>query len=253
MVAAASAREVPIPVYAEMSSINPVFVFPSALGDRAAELGRAYIASMIHRRRPVVYQPRSCLPRRCPRCGRIRPGCHRRCGRIACRTDAVPGTGRGILARGRAVRREHWCHRRSPRGRRHIDCLQGPPRLIRHDRRRFPRRSRHSGGGLRPGIGDRARRRRRSTGGDRRPPRRSAHRGDSRDINRLFRDSPAARAARITRRADRCSTAGPPESRSGMLSIHGGPFPATSAPSSTSVGSRAIERFLRPVVLPERA
>jgi NADP-dependent aldehyde dehydrogenase len=29
--------------------------------------------------------------------------------------------------------------------------------------------------------------------------------------------------------------------------VHGGPFPATSDPRSTSVGSRAIERFLRPV------
>ena len=33
----------------------------------------------------------------------------------------------------------------------------------------------------------------------------------------------------------------------GHAVIHGGPFPATSAPSTTSVGSRAIERFLRPV------
>lgn len=29
--------------------------------------------------------------------------------------------------------------------------------------------------------------------------------------------------------------------------IHGGPFPATTAPATTSVGTRAIERFLRPV------
>jgi NADP-dependent aldehyde dehydrogenase len=33
----------------------------------------------------------------------------------------------------------------------------------------------------------------------------------------------------------------------GHAIVHGGPFPATSAPSTTSVGSRAIERFLRPV------
>ncbi|MGB3485100.1 MAG: aldehyde dehydrogenase (NADP(+)), partial [Mycobacterium sp.] len=40
----------------------------------------------------------------------------------------------------------------------------------------------------------------------------------------------------------------------GHATVHGGPFPATSAPSTTSVGSRAIERFLRPVAyqnLPE--
>lgn len=33
----------------------------------------------------------------------------------------------------------------------------------------------------------------------------------------------------------------------GHAMVHGGPFPATSAPQSTSVGSLAIERFLRPV------
>ncbi|GAA4611996.1 hypothetical protein GCM10023195_51130 [Actinoallomurus liliacearum] len=29
--------------------------------------------------------------------------------------------------------------------------------------------------------------------------------------------------------------------------VHGGPFSATSAPAATSVGTRAIKRFLRPV------
>jgi 2,5-dioxopentanoate dehydrogenase len=29
--------------------------------------------------------------------------------------------------------------------------------------------------------------------------------------------------------------------------VHGGPFPATSDPRTTSVGTAAIERFLRPV------
>ena len=33
----------------------------------------------------------------------------------------------------------------------------------------------------------------------------------------------------------------------GHAMVHGGPFPATSDPRSTSVGSRAIERFQRPV------
>jgi alpha-ketoglutaric semialdehyde dehydrogenase len=33
----------------------------------------------------------------------------------------------------------------------------------------------------------------------------------------------------------------------GHAMVHGGPYPATSAPATTSVGTRAIERFLRPV------
>lgn len=42
----ANARPVPIPVYAEMSSINPVLLFPAALATRAEDLGRAFVASL---------------------------------------------------------------------------------------------------------------------------------------------------------------------------------------------------------------
>ncbi|EDY44477.1 hypothetical protein SSBG_02082 [Streptomyces sp. SPB074] len=31
--------------------------------------------------------------------------------------------------------------------------------------------------------------------------------------------------------------------------VHGGPWPATSAPWSTSVGTAAVDRFTRPVAL----
>jgi 2,5-dioxopentanoate dehydrogenase len=46
LVAAAAARPEPIPVYAEMSSINPVFLLDGALQTHGAELGRAYVASL---------------------------------------------------------------------------------------------------------------------------------------------------------------------------------------------------------------
>lgn len=46
LVSAAAARPEPIPVYAEMSSINPVFVLGGALNTRGAELGRAFVASL---------------------------------------------------------------------------------------------------------------------------------------------------------------------------------------------------------------
>lgn len=42
----AAARPVPIPVYAEMSSINPVILGPAALAARGAELGNAFVASL---------------------------------------------------------------------------------------------------------------------------------------------------------------------------------------------------------------
>jgi NADP-dependent aldehyde dehydrogenase len=46
LVRAAAARPVPIPVYAEMSSINPVLLLPAALANRGAELGTAFVGSL---------------------------------------------------------------------------------------------------------------------------------------------------------------------------------------------------------------
>ena len=46
IVAAAAAREVPIPVYAEMSSINPVVVLPGALAQDGDALAAAYVGSL---------------------------------------------------------------------------------------------------------------------------------------------------------------------------------------------------------------
>ncbi|MFC0327235.1 aldehyde dehydrogenase (NADP(+)), partial [Halomonas organivorans] len=43
---AAQARPEPIPVYAEMSSINPVFVLPEALNNRGKDLGEAFVGSL---------------------------------------------------------------------------------------------------------------------------------------------------------------------------------------------------------------
>src|SRR6185312_4603172 len=43
---AAAARPEPIPVYAEMSSVNPVILLPAALAGRAATLAREFVASL---------------------------------------------------------------------------------------------------------------------------------------------------------------------------------------------------------------
>lgn len=42
----ASMRSEPVPVYAEMSSINPVFLLPEALSSRADKIGAEFVASM---------------------------------------------------------------------------------------------------------------------------------------------------------------------------------------------------------------
>lgn len=46
LVAAAAARPEPIPVYAEMSSINPVFLMPGALAARAEALAQGFVQSL---------------------------------------------------------------------------------------------------------------------------------------------------------------------------------------------------------------
>ncbi|RRS00730.1 aldehyde dehydrogenase (NADP(+)) [Glycomyces terrestris] len=45
--ATAAARPVPIPVYAEMSSVNPVFLLPGALADAPGDLARGFAASAV--------------------------------------------------------------------------------------------------------------------------------------------------------------------------------------------------------------
>jgi NADP-dependent aldehyde dehydrogenase len=46
LAAQAAKRAEPIPVYAEMSSINPVLLMPAALAARGAEIGSAFVASL---------------------------------------------------------------------------------------------------------------------------------------------------------------------------------------------------------------
>ncbi len=46
LVKLAQARDVPIPVFAEMSSINPVLLLPEALSSRAEALGTAFVGSL---------------------------------------------------------------------------------------------------------------------------------------------------------------------------------------------------------------
>ena len=47
LMAVAAARPVPIPVYAEMSSINPVFLMPQALAARAEEIATGFAGSLV--------------------------------------------------------------------------------------------------------------------------------------------------------------------------------------------------------------
>ncbi len=47
LMAVAAARPQPIPVYAEMSSINPVFLLPAALRERGSDIAKGFAASLV--------------------------------------------------------------------------------------------------------------------------------------------------------------------------------------------------------------
>ncbi len=47
LAALAAQRPVPVPLFAEMSSVNPVFLFPGALRERAPAIGEALVASVL--------------------------------------------------------------------------------------------------------------------------------------------------------------------------------------------------------------
>lgn len=57
LVQASQARTVPIPVYAEMSSVNPVFILPGALERDVTELANGYVASALGSSGQLCTQP----------------------------------------------------------------------------------------------------------------------------------------------------------------------------------------------------
>lgn len=57
LMATAANRPVPIPVYAEMSSINPVFIFEGALSGDIAALAQAYVGSVVGSSGQLCTQP----------------------------------------------------------------------------------------------------------------------------------------------------------------------------------------------------
>ena len=70
-IAAANVPE-PIPVYAEMSSINPVVLLPGALAARAEALGKEFVASLTLGVGTVLYQSRPGLRARSARSAALR-------------------------------------------------------------------------------------------------------------------------------------------------------------------------------------
>ena len=246
----AARRPEPIPVYAEMGSINPIVVTEAALAARAGAIADGLVASVVELRRPALHQAgRRVRPgrRRRRRVRRGRRGAARRassrpcCSTSACATRSPPRVERLADApEVRAARQRAGVRRRG---------LPPPARRLR---------------GARGGRGGRARRCSRSTSArsscccatasrdellaalarDRGP----AHGLDPRPARRRTPSCSRCSTELLAARAGRVVYDGFPTGVAVTHGMHhGGPYPATSAPAHTSVGMTAIRRFLRPV------
>lgn len=242
LVATAQARAEPIPVYAEMSSINPVYVLPQALAKRGKHIGEALVAAMMMGAGQFCTSPGLIFVVEGEGLASFIAGASAALQAQAAQTMLTPGIAqafsRGVahwaekaqlLATGQAEHGPNQC-------RAHLFIVDGEQFhaalteevfgsaaiIVRcRDMAEVQALTETLEGQLTASI--------------------HAEAEDDRDTLRAL-------LAQLERKAGRILFNGfgtGVEVASAM--VHGGPFPATSDSRSTSVGTAAIERFLRPV------
>ncbi|MFD5451263.1 aldehyde dehydrogenase (NADP(+)) [Streptomyces sp. NPDC127100] len=245
LVRTAAGRPQPIPVYAEMSSVNPVVLMPAALTERAADLADAFTASLTLGAGQFCTNPGLVLAVDSPSLKTFLDAAGQAVNADAGATMLTPRIAKTfrieketvashpaveVLARGAEPRSA------SPGQAAimtvHADDFIADPELQREmfgaaalivrcrDLSQLTDAVRHLEGQLTATV---------HTAPD-----------DLDDAHRLL--------PLLERRAGRVLfNSWPTGVEVGHAMVHGGPYPATSDPRTTSVGSRAIERFLRPV------
>lgn len=247
LVAAAQRRPEPIPVYAEMSSVNPVFLLPGVLAERGAETASAYVTSVTGSAGQLCTQPGLVFALASPELDSFVDAASAEIAGVAATpmltagiagafstgAKAIAGTA-GVTTAGAGVA---------------DDALASPglPQLFVTDGDTFLSS---------PGLAE-------EVFGPSSLVVRVRDTDQLREIvDRL--EGQLTATVHLTDHDHELATellgdlelvAGrvivngwPTGVEVGHAMVHGGPFPATSAPATTSVGSRAIERFLRPVV-----
>ncbi|RFD27590.1 aldehyde dehydrogenase (NADP(+)) [Pseudomonas sp. GL93] len=240
---AAQARPEPIPVYAEMSSINPVYLFPAALEARSEALAEGFVASLTQGAGQFCTNPGLMIALQGAALDRFIQSASERLSRCPSQTMLTPGifsayeTGVAALARHASNAAKGLPATGPNQGQAHLFVTQaeaflnnehlqaevfGAASLVVQcrDVEQMRQVSEHLEGQLTATL----------------------QMDDS--------DLPHARALLpvLERKAGRLLVNGWPtgvEVCDAM--VHGGPFPATSDARSTSVGTAAILRFLRPV------
>ena len=240
---AAQARPEPIPVYAEMSSINPVYLFPAALEARADALAQGFVASLTQGAGQFCTNPGLVIAVKGPALDRFIRATSERLPGCAAQTMLTPGIYKAYDC-GVSALKEHahvaatgQAAQGPNQGQAHVFVTQAQDFLSNEhlhaevfgsaslivvcaDTVEVGQVSEHLEGQLTATL----------------------HLDDA--------DLASAKALLpvLERKAGRLLVNGWPtgvEVSDAM--VHGGPFPATSDSRSTSVGTAAIQRFLRPV------
>jgi alpha-ketoglutaric semialdehyde dehydrogenase len=244
LVSAAAARPVPIPVYAEMSSVNPVILLPGALAESGAALGTAFVTSLTTSAGQLCTNPGLVFA-------------------IGDPTDFLAAAGEAVAAAPGAAMLNTNIQRSYVAGTDHLAGASGVTEV--------------AAGGVDAAISACGQARLFTTDGD---TFLASHDLQDevfgaaslvvrvRDVEQLAtildtlegqltatvhaaesdHETAAALLPRLELLAGRVLFGGWPTGvEVGHAVVHGGPFPATSAPGTTSVGTRAIERWLRPV------
>ncbi|MEV7869341.1 aldehyde dehydrogenase (NADP(+)) [Streptomyces sp. NPDC088124] len=243
--ATAAARPVPIPVYAEMSSINPVLLLPAALAARGAELGAAFAGSLTLGAGQFCTNPGVVIAVEGPGLDAFTSAAAEAVAADAGATMLTTGIAEHYVTSGDALAARDGVEEIAAGGR-PGGAAQGHARLLTVDGARFaydPRLQAEVFGATSLLV-------------------RCA---DTSELTAVVRSLEGQLTATVhadradhrlaaellpllEERAGRILFDGWPTGvEVGHAMVHGGPFPATTDPRSTSVGTLAIERFLRPV------
>jgi alpha-ketoglutaric semialdehyde dehydrogenase len=240
---AAQARPEPIPVYAEMSSINPVYLFPAALQARGAALAEAFVASLTQGAGQFCTNPGLVIAVQDAALERFIHSASDALQRCPAQTMLTPGIF-NAYERGVASLTQHA--RTAAQGLAASGPNQGQAQLFVTQAEAFlsnPHLQAEVFGAASLVVECR----------DAEQVRQVSERLEGQLTATLHLDEPDLPQAQallsvLERKAGRLLVNGWPtgvEVCDAM--VHGGPFPATSDARSTSVGTAAILRFLRPV------
>ncbi|MBB1635132.1 aldehyde dehydrogenase (NADP(+)) [Cupriavidus sp. UME77] len=245
LVQTANSRAQPIPVYAEMSSINPVFLLPAALAARGAEIARNLVDSLVMGVGQFCTNPGLLLAVESPALDVFRQGAVAALAEKAAATMLTPGISQAY-DNGVAQLSDIEGLRRIGSGQAASGPNQARPALFETTAARFLADHRMEAEVFGPSsvlvvcrdheemlaVARRLEGQLTATV--------QADAGDRAEAGSLL--------TVLERKAGRVLFNGYPTGvEVSYAMVHGGPFPATSDTRATSVGASAIERFLRPV------